>query len=169
MNPVSQRVTDSMFEPMIDVSKNLNIRWYRCPVDKAVLRDLMKPDDIKGLSHAIGHLTLWGVLGATAFYMFMQEIWVGFFVALFLQGVVASFFTAPHHELCHKTVFKTKWLNDFFLYIFALLGWQNFRIYQFSHNYHHRFTLHIEGDREEVCQPLLPCASGIYYSFSLSI
>ena len=150
MNPFSQRAADNTFEPMIDVSKNLKISWYRCPVDKSVLRDLMKPDDKKGLFHAIGHLGLWGVLGAIAFYTFIQEMWIGFFVALFLQGIVASFFTAPHHELCHKTVFKTKWLNDFFLYIFALLGWQNFRIYQFSHNYHHRFTLHIEGDREEV-------------------
>ena len=150
MNPSLKRVAANTFDPMIDVSKSLNIRWYRCPIDKALLRDLMKPDDIKGLFHAFGHLGLWGALGAIAFYSYIHGIWVGFFIALFLQGTVAAFFTAPHHELCHKTVFKTKWLNDVFLYIFALLAWQNFRIYQFSHNYHHRYTLHIEGDREEV-------------------
>ena len=72
-----------------------------------------------------------------------------------------TLFTAPHHELCHTTVFKTKWLNDIFLRIFSFLGWLNFEIYRFSHSYHHRFTLFVEGDREEVL-PVKPSLRALY-------
>lgn len=136
--------------PMKQVSKQLNIRWYRCPVDKKLLRELMQPSDAKGLFHAIGHLGLWLMAGGAGFYFFQQQAWLWFLLALFVQGTIASFFTAPHHEMCHGTVFRTKWLNGLFLRLYALLGWSNFEIYQFSHNFHHRFTLHPEGDREEI-------------------
>ncbi len=58
---------------------------------------------------------------------------------------MASFLTAPHHELCHGTVFRIRWLNELFLRIFALLGWQNFHVDRFSRTYHHRFTLFPEA------------------------
>ena len=31
--------------PMRDVSKILQIRWYRCPIYKKLLRDLIAPND----------------------------------------------------------------------------------------------------------------------------
>ena len=77
---------------------------------------------------------LWATTGIAAYYLFKQEMWLGFCLVLFLHGTVAAFFTAPHHELCHTTVFKTKWLNEFFLRVFSLFGWQNFEIYRFSHS-----------------------------------
>jgi fatty acid desaturase len=64
-------------------------------------------------------------------------------VASFIPGLAV-------HELGHKTVFKTKWLNDFFLRIYATLGWHNFYEYAMSHTYHHMYTLHPQGDREVV-------------------
>ena len=45
--------------PMREVSKTLQIRWYRCPVDKKILRDLMMPSDARGLCMSLGHLGLW--------------------------------------------------------------------------------------------------------------
>ena len=98
----------------------------------------------------MGHLGLWVVTGLAAYYLFAHQVWWGFFAALFAHGTVASFFTAPHHELCHTTVFRTKWLNELFLRVFSLIGWLNFHVYRFSHSYHHRYTLFIDGDREEV-------------------
>lgn len=146
---------------MTEVRKELQIRWYRCPIDTAELRILTKPSDWRGYFQAIGHLAIWVVTGSIAYTLFNQQLWLGFFAALFLHGTVATFFTAPHHELCHKTVFKIKWLNDFFLYIFSLFGWLNFRIYQFSHHHHHRYTLFLEGDREEVL-PVKPSLRFLY-------
>ena len=161
MNPFSSKIKDMKLAPMREVSKTLQIRWYRCPVDKKILRDLMMPSDARGLCMSLGHLSLWLATGGVTFYLFSQQMWVGCLVALFFHGTVGSFFTAPHHELCHRTVFKTKWLNESFLRIFSLLGWNNFEIYQFSHNYHHRFTLHPEGDREEV-MPATPSLRMLY-------
>ena len=128
MNPLSDTVKDMKLAPMREVSKTLQIRWYRCPVDKKILRRLMSPDDRRGLFMAFGHLGLWASSGGIAFYLFSQQMWIAFFEALFAHGTIGSFFTAPHHELCHRTVFKTKWMNEAFLRVFSLLGWHNFEI-----------------------------------------
>lgn len=150
VNPINASAEHKQFMPMKEVSKTLSIQWYRCPIDKTILRALMQPSDLQGFFHALGHLGLLGFFGSLAFYFYGQSSWLEFFVVLFIHGTIASFLTAPHHELCHKTVFKTKWLNIGFLWIYGFLGWNNHAVYQFSHNYHHRFTLHLEGDREEV-------------------
>ncbi len=161
MNPLAETVKDTQFAPMSEVSKTLQIRWYRCPVDKKTLRDLMQPSDVRGLLQALGHLGLWLVTGGLCFVFFLQQAWIALAIAFFAHGTVAAFFTAPHHELCHGTVFKSKRLNWFFLRLYSLLGWNNFEIYQFSHNFHHRFTLHPEGDREEV-MPATPSLAALY-------
>ena len=51
MNPFSNTIRDMKLEPMREVSKTLQIRWYRCPVDKKILRSLMTPDDTLSLIH----------------------------------------------------------------------------------------------------------------------
>lgn len=161
MNPVLAAAQEKDFPPMAQVRKTLKIDWYRCPIDKKVLSALVKKSDLKGLLQAAGHLGLWLITGVTSLMLFNAGQWGGFFVALFLHGTVASFFTAPNHELCHRTVFKTPWLNELFLRLFCLFGWLNFRIYRFSHNYHHRYTLFLEGDREEIL-PVTPSLRALY-------
>ena len=150
MNPRAEGIARGDLPPLAEVRKNKRIRWYRCPIDRQTLRALAEPSDARGLVQAMGHLALWATTGGLAWYFFNLEIWWGFCLFLFLHGTVAAFFTAAHHELCHTTVFATKWLNEFFLRVFAFLGWLNFEIYRFSHSYHHRFTLFVEGDREKV-------------------
>ena len=88
--------------------RNLRIRWYRCPIERETLRDLTEPSDLRGLVQSLGHLGLWAATGASAYLLFAHEIWWGFLLALFAHGTVASFFTAPRHELCHTTVFRTR-------------------------------------------------------------
>ena len=161
MNPKAEGMAPGNLPPLAEVRKNGRIRWYRCPIDPAKLRELAEPSDSRGLFQATGHLAIWATTGIAAYYLFTRELWWGFCLALFLHGTVAAFFTAPHHELCHTTVFKTKWLNEFFLRIFSFLGWLNFHIYKFSHSYHHRFTLFLEGDREEVL-PVKPSLRVLY-------
>ena len=150
MNPSADGTTRGDLPPLTAIRKNRRVRWYRCPIEPGTLRELATPSDLRGLVQAAGHLAIWAATGGLAWYLFTLEIWWGFLAALFLHGTVAAFFTAPHHELCHTTVFRTKWLNEFFLRIFAFLGWLNFEIYRFSHTHHHRFTLFVDGDREKV-------------------
>ena len=147
--------------PLAEVRRHRRIHWYRCPIEPAKLRELAEPDDRRGLLQAMGHLGIWAITGIVAWYLFAQQWWWGFCIALFAHGTVAAFFTAPHHELCHTTVFRSKRLNELFLRIFSFLGWLNFEVYRFSHSYHHRFTLFLEGDREEVL-PVKPSLRALY-------
>ena len=150
MNPSADGTTRGDLPPLTGIHKNRRVRWYRCPIEPGTLRELATPSDLRGLVQAAGHLAIWAATGGLAWYLFTLEIWWGFLAALLLHGTVAAFFTAPHHELCHTTVFRTKWFNEFFLRVFAFLGWLNFEIYRFSHTHHHRFTLFVDGDREKV-------------------
>ena len=148
-------------KPMSEIRKELRIRWYRCPIDPTVLRELSKPSDFQGFQMALGHLGLWFLTGALSFYLAVEQLWLGFLLTIFLHGTVGTFFSAPHHELCHGTVFKTKRLNEIFLRIFSTLGLQNFHIYKMSHSYHHRFTLHRIADKEVVL-PKTPSLRFLY-------
>jgi len=161
MNPVASTISSTEFPPMSEVRKSLKINWYRCPIDRQVLSQLVKKSDMKGLIQSLGHLGLWVLTGSLSWAMFTLGSWWGFLMALFLHGTVASYFTAPNHELCHRTVFNSPWLNEFFLRVFGLFGWNNFRVYRFSHNYHHRYTLFLAGDREEIL-PVTPSLKVMY-------
>ena len=161
MNPVASTISSTEFPPMSEVRKSLKINWYRCPIDRQVLSQLVKKSDMKGLFQSLGHLGLWVLTGSLSWAMFTLGSWWGFLMALFLHGTVASYFTAPNHELCHRTVFNSPWLNEFFLRVFGLFGWNNFRVYRFSHNYHHRYTLFLAGDREEIL-PVTPSLKAMY-------
>ena len=148
-------------KPMSEIRKELRIKWYRCPIDPNILRELSKPSDLQGFKMALGHLGLWLFTGSLSFYFVIEQFWLGFLLTIFLHGTVGTFFSAPHHELCHGTVFKTKRLNEIFLKIFSTLGMQNFYIYKMSHSYHHRFTLHRVADKEVVL-PKTPSLRVLY-------
>jgi fatty acid desaturase len=143
-------------KPLAEVRKTLRVDWYRCPIPGAKLRELSKRSDLQGFFQAGGHLALFIATGSLTYYFWSQQLWLGFLVGLFLHGTVGSFFVgiAPH-ELGHGSVFRTKWLNKFFMYLFSLLSWWDPFDYASSHTYHHRYTLHPEGDRE-VLLPLEP-------------
>lgn len=143
------------YEPLEKVRKELKVRWLRPRIDQEKLRELSGRSDLQGWFQAGGHLGLWLVTGALTYYFWAQHNWIAFLVALFCHGTIASFFIAAAHELGHGTVFKTKSLNQIFLYIYSGLSWWDMFDYAASHTYHHRYTLHPEGDRENLL-PLSP-------------
>jgi len=138
----------------------LDIKWYRCPIDAKDLGRLMKKSDAQGYLHCFGNLALLLLSGSAAFYLYNAGSLL-FFLAWFAHGTMASFLSAPHHEMCHKTVFETKWVNEVFLTFFSFIGWNNYKVYRFSHHYHHEYTLHLQGDREEV-MPEHPSLRALY-------
>jgi fatty acid desaturase len=158
-------------EPLHDVRKSFQVPWYRCPIEPAVLREHTRRSDAKGLLQAAGILLVLAALAALTWYFFGLHIWAGFAVSLFLFGTACSFTAFACHELSHGTVFRTKWLNAFFLRVFALLGWFNFHHYRASHTYHHLYTLHPRGDREVVL-PKYPSLEPLYllqlFTFSVT-
>lgn len=154
------------YRPLAEVRKTLRVRWYRVPIERAKLLELSRRSDLQGWFQAGGHLALFALTGVSVYLLWSQQLWLGFAVALFLHGTVASFFTgiAPH-ELGHGTVFRTKWLNRFFMYLFSLLSWWDPFDYASSHTHHHRYTLHPEGDREN----LLPLEPSVASPFMLQL
>ena len=140
---------ETQYRPLSDARRDLKIQWYRCPVDKAKLRELMQPNDLKGFFQAGGHLAVVACTGGLTIYFYAESLWVLFFAALFMHGTASTFLKGvAAHELGHGTVFKTPWLNQFFLRVYSLLGWHNQHEYAVSHTYHHRYTCHPDGDRE---------------------
>lgn len=154
------------YPALSDVRNNMQVNWYRTKFDPQKLRELSKRSDLQGWIQAGGHLALFICSGTLVYLFWAAEMWLGFFIALFLHGTIGSFFsgTAPH-ELGHGSVFKTKWLNQAFLYLFSLLSWWNPFDYASSHTYHHRYTLHPEGDREN----LLPLHPSVGKTFLLQM
>jgi len=139
------------YAPLSEVRKTFKVDWYRCPIDRNRLRELATRSDAKGLLQSVGHLALLAALGLLTHTLFVQGIWVGFAVSLWVYGIVYSFVPGlVTHELSHGTVFRTKWLNAFFLRVYSLLTFVNFHHYKRSHTFHHMYTLHPEGDREVV-------------------
>ena len=137
-------------EPLEQVRKGLQIRWYRCPIEPPKLKELTSRSDMRGFFQTFGHIGLIAITGVATWYFFDRGIWVGFALALFAHGTIFSFLASATHELAHGTVFKTKWLNNLFLYFLSLVSWFNFHNYKMSHTYHHLYTLHPRGDREVV-------------------
>ena len=144
------------FPPLSEVRENLRVEWYRCPIDHGRLRELSRRSDFQGLFQTVGHLALFAGTGALVYFCWSREIWLGFAAALWVHGTVGGFLVgvAPH-ELGHGTVFRTKWLNKFFLYLISLITWWDPFDYASSHTYHHRYTQYADGDRENL-MPLSP-------------
>ena len=125
-------------------------------MDPDKFRKFSKRSDYQGFIQAGGHFGLFCVSGLFVYFSWLNSYWILFPVAIFIHGTVSSFFKGTAvHELGHGTVFETKWLNKFFLYMFSLISWWNPFDYAASHTYHHRYTLHPEGDRE-VLLPIHP-------------
>lgn len=138
--------------------KDKTISWYRCKVDPVVLRELTKRSDLMGLRQSLGLLGLCFLTGALTYFVFLRingDSWIWsiplLLATLFVHGTFCSFLGGPTcHELMHRTPFKTKAVNEFFLRVFAFLGWWDFVSFRPSHIKHHQVTVHDDYDGEVV-------------------
>ena len=126
------------------------IPWYRSPVPRDVLTTLNQRSDGKGLVQTLGHLGLLVLTGAGAWYAATRLPLPVFLIGLYIHGACWAFLLNGFHELCHKTVFKTKALNTSFLYIVSFLSWYNPVLFWASHQEHHKYTLYPPYDLEVV-------------------
>ena len=124
------------------------ITWYRSRLDREVLRSLNQRSDWKGMLQTLGHLGLLALTGTGAFYAAGRLPLPVLLLILFLHGTVHAFLLNGFHELCHNSVFRTKFLNTFFLRIFSFLGPFNYVRFWASHSDHHKYTLHPPDDYE---------------------
>jgi len=138
--------------------EKVNIRWYRCKVDRKVMSELVRKSDAKGLAQTIPSLLIYAVTGTLAFLAFRNlsaDNWLWalplVLLALFVHGTFARFHGAiAIHELSHKTPFASPWLNTLFTRTFSFIGLFDYVGFRASHIRHHQVTVHTEHDGEVV-------------------
>ncbi|MEZ4707851.1 MAG: fatty acid desaturase [Caldilineaceae bacterium] len=135
---------------MNDEQIKLKVNWYRTPLERQTLAALNRRSDWRGLLQAGGHLGLLMLTGGLAFYAAAHWPLWALLLILFVHGTFYAFLLNGFHELCHRTVFKTKFLNELFLWIFSFLGGFNPVFFWASHQEHHKYTLHPPDDLEVV-------------------
>ena len=144
-------------------SKARTINWYRTPVDGHAMHNLNQRSDWKGLCQALGHLGLIFLTGTLAWRV--QDRLHLLLPVLLAYGTFYIFLLNATHELCHRTVFKTRWLNEVFLRLFCFLGWRSHIDFWASHAEHHKYTLHPPDDLEVVLPARLTLMNFIRLGF----
>lgn len=137
-------------EQPVNMYSPTRIRWYRTPLNPQTLANLNTKSDARGFLQTLGYLGLLVSTGSVAFYAAERWPWWAAVLMVFLHGTVASFAINGVHELVHKSVFETQWLNGLFVRIFAFVSWVNFPHFSSSHMRHHQYTLHPPDDLEVV-------------------
>ena len=123
-----------------------NADWYQTPVDRKVLKELMKRSDGPALRHTalwLGLLVLTGALGIT--------VW-GTWWAVPVFAVYGILYTTAAdsrwHEMGHGTAFKTRWMNDVVYEIASFFMMRNPVVWRYSHARHHTDTIIVGRDPE---------------------
>jgi len=140
----------------LNFQTDTNISWYRSPIDKAVLEELMQRSDLRGWVQTLCHLGAFFLTAGLAYLVFLEissSNWLWtlplLFVALFVHGTMGPFMgLIAIHELQHRTVFKSKQLNVWFEQLYAFISWSDYIWYQQSHARHHMATCHAASDGE---------------------
>ena len=138
--------------------KDAKINWYRCRVDKPLMSELMRTSDFHGFCHVIcqwGLFALTGTLAYLAYRNIHATNWPWavplLLVALFIHGTGGPFMGyIAVHELGHKTPFRTKAWNEFFLKLYSFVSWSDYVWFRPSHVRHHQTTVHQDYDGEVV-------------------
>ncbi len=119
---------------VLEMNEQIKINWYRCKVDKKVMSELMKTSDFRGFCQVIPQLALFLTTGLLAYAAYLQidaKTWMWAvpltLLGLFVHGTFSnSLGLIGVHELCHKTPFRTKAYNEFFLRVYSFFSWSDF-------------------------------------------
>ena len=133
------------------------IDWYRSPIDKDTLQALTRRSDLKGWLQAGSFLLLYLGLTALALWLSLARLWVPMVVVGYMQFVLVSYLglASGVHELSHGTPFRSRAVNETFLYLFSLLTWCDPIHLRASHVHgHHPYTLFRGRDKEVLQCPV---------------
>ena len=94
--------------------------WFKPKIDSKTLKELTKRKDSPGWINTITYFTILIISGYVAFLSWGTWWSVP---AFFIYGTVYAFSNARWHEYGHRSVFKTRWLNDQFYYISSFFSY----------------------------------------------
>jgi fatty acid desaturase len=111
--------------------------WYRCPLDRKVLKEVTRRNDRVALIYFGGFMAL--VLGTGALAWFsLGTRWC--IPAFLLYGTIYAFAEAMEHELRHRTPFRSEWLNETVHWLICFMTWREQVYSRWSHAQHHTYT-----------------------------
>lgn len=106
-------------------------------VDAATLRRLCVSSNLAGATQMASHLGAVGVTGGLLWLSWGTWWAVPCFM---VHGTLLNFLYAGQHELSHSTVFRTKWLNEWFGRLLGFVLFYPRTFDQVQHMAHHRYT-----------------------------
>jgi len=123
-----------------------NAAWYQTPVDRKLMKELMKRSD----GPALRNTALWlGLLvGAGVLGVLTWGTWWALPVFIVYGVLYGSAADARWHEMGHGTAFKTRWMNDAVYEFAAFLMMRNSVAWRWSHARHHTDTIIVGRDPE---------------------
>ena len=128
-------------------------KWYKCSVDKKVLKELSKRSNWQGIKHILVWIIILVLSGYMAFITWGSWWTILWFL---IYGNIYTFCNPIWHECGHKTAFKSRWLNEFFYHITSFMyNYEPIR-WRWSHFHHHRYTLHTKERYDHEIQVTKP-------------
>ena len=125
--------------------ESLEQKWWRPRIDPKLLKELTKRRDGPGWINTIAYFVTLFVTGYLS-YLSWGTWWA--VPAFFAYGIVSGFAAARWHEYGHRSVFKTRWLNNFFYEISSFIAFFEPVSWRWSHTHHHSRTIHAPIDYE---------------------
>ena len=122
-----------------------NSEWWQPKIDKKQLKQLTKRSDLKAWFHTLVYFSALFFFGYLA-YLSWGTWWS--ILAFFIYGTIYANSNSRWHEYGHRTVFKTRWLNEFFYEISSFLAFFEPVSWRWSHTNHHSKTRYIDIDLE---------------------
>ena len=124
----------------------VNAEWYQTPVDRKVLKELMKRSDAPALRDTAIWLGLLVLSGAGGVWFWGTWWTLPFFVVYgVLYGTSSD---SRWHESLHGSAFKTAWMNDALYQLASFMQIWNPVVWRWSHMRHHTDTTIVGRDRE---------------------
>jgi len=112
-------------------------QWYKCPLDRKVLKELTRRNDRDALLHLGALLAM--VAGSGVIAWFSLGTW-WCVPAFLLYGTLYAFAEAMEHELRHRTPFSSQWLNESVHWLICFMTWREQIYSRWSHAQHHTYT-----------------------------
>ena len=112
-------MTKYSYHSIEDLDKNMET-WFKPEIDPKILKELIKRKDSPGWINTISYFSILAISGYIAFLTW--GTWWSL-PAFFIYGTIYAFSNARWHEYGHRSVFKTRWLNDLFYYISSFFSY----------------------------------------------
>jgi fatty acid desaturase len=123
-----------------------NGEWYRSPVDRKRMKQLMQRSDGRAIRDTVVWLALIAGLGAAIvlswFHWWSLLLMVPYGMLWSLGG------DSRCHESCHGTAFRTFWLNELVFQISCFMTLREPIVRRWDHTRHHTDTIIVGRDRE---------------------